>query len=165
IALLLFGTAVDTQNASSLSNLDTTAAEYRALARAVIAVPVPPLFAVYDLQFANNDLQMAASISDMQQVLNDPMRGLLGLQNFTSLATNNAELFVQIDSMFKTGGIVFASEEPGHAWGSFAAAAASSSAAEQAALSSAAQNGNPAASNTGSDPSGLSSLLDLLQSQ
>lgn len=136
IALLLFGTAVDTNNKSTLARLSATAAEYRALSRDTARLPVPSLLAVYQLQLTNNYALMAAAIGNMQQVLSDPMRGLLGLQTFVQLAYGNAQTLLQINSLLKQGGIVFASSEPGAAWASYTAQTVANSAKLQAAIQS-----------------------------
>lgn len=133
--------AVDQNSGSPLTALGSVAREYRVLAEAIIKLPTPPIFVPLAMELANNYQAMAAAVIQMQQLHDDPVQGLLGLQNFKSISDQNAQLLLTIDSDLKTSGIVYGKGEPGAAWAQF-----------DAAMRLAAQNAQTAAVPQGSAP-------------
>ena len=108
--------AIDNSDPSTLSQLPAAAREYRAFAADIIRTPAPASLSNSELQIANNYSRMADSITDLQMVLSDPTRGLLGMQTYASLFNTNEQLFIQIAGALQKNAILFTKDEPGHVW-------------------------------------------------
>jgi hypothetical protein len=119
-ALLPAATYADQNTAESLRGLKSIAHEYRALAADVARLPTPTIFAPQAAQLANNYTAMAAADEEMTYLDSDPVRGLLGLQNFKAISNQNISIFLQLGSYLKTSGIVYGKSESGAVWNEFA---------------------------------------------
>lgn len=115
-ALLPVATAVDRNSAAPLAQLTTIAREYRALAAAIVRLPTPPIFTPAAMSLANNYVAMAAAAEEMMHLHDDPVRGMLGLQNFKTLSNQNISLLLSVGVSLKNSGIVYGKSEPGIAW-------------------------------------------------
>jgi len=98
--------------------LSQIGAAYAAIAQGLEEVPVPQTLAPLHLQAVNNFLKLSATYADMQTVGSDPLRGLVGLQDYESLMDANARVFINIAQELSKDGILFTKDEPGSAWGS-----------------------------------------------
>ncbi|MDE2213093.1 MAG: hypothetical protein KGJ34_00980 [Patescibacteria group bacterium] len=121
--ILSVGFAIDNNNATTLAQLPATANAYQALAKEIIGIPVPNSLAGVQLQIANNYLEMSGSIGDMETVLNDPIRGLAGLQEYDALVSQSVTLYTQIAQTLQNDDILFGKGEAGTVWSSFLAQA------------------------------------------
>ena len=119
VALYPLAVALDNNSEASLSLLRPIAAEYRALAAAVMKLPTPPMFAPYSVALANNYMAIAVACDEMAQVHGDPLRGMLGLQNFVERNAQNAQVLYRIGETLKNSGIVFTRAESGAIWSTF----------------------------------------------
>ncbi len=111
--------AVDTNDGTGLSKLSAVAQAYKELARDVIAVPVPSSLASSQVAIANNYARMASACGGLQAVLTDPARGLLALQEYSSLYNSTQTLYIKIAETFKSNGILFGGDELGSLWAKF----------------------------------------------
>ena len=114
--LVAMGYATDYQDSSKLADFSARAAEYRALAKDLAAVPVPSTIAPLHLKVINDFNAMADTYADMQVVVADPLRGLTGLQTFNSLSDEEMRLFINIAQELGKDGILFNTGEPGSGW-------------------------------------------------
>lgn len=118
-ALLAVGKATDYADPSALAPLATISAAYAALASDLAAVPVPPTIAPLYLQLINNLSRMSDAATEMKKSLDDPLRGLAGLQTFQTAGTEAARVLTTLAEQLSKGGILFNKDEPGAAWSVF----------------------------------------------
>jgi len=116
---LAVGTASDSQSPAALAQLKIIGAAYRAIADGLIQVPVPKTLSPLHLQLANDFAAMAAGYPDMETVLTDPLRGLAGLQRYTSLLDEAQRVLTSIAQQLSKDGILFSKDEPGNSWNAF----------------------------------------------
>lgn len=116
--LYLISTAGETGDASTLNELGSIGAEYKALAKDLAALPVPQTLSPLHLSVINDFARMGATFSDMQTILTDPLRGLGGLQLYQSLSGETSRVFTSIATIFSKNGILFNKDEPGVTWNS-----------------------------------------------
>jgi hypothetical protein len=119
--LLAIGYANDTQDKTQLEKLPPIGAAYRTMATELLALPVPQTLAPFHLQVVNDYFKIAASYADMHTLLADPLRGMVGLQNYESLMDEEGRMFINIAQTLNKDGILFTKDEPGSAWGVFLA--------------------------------------------
>lgn len=117
--ILAMGRATDNHDSSQLADLSAIGKEYKAIARDLANTPVPQTLAPIFLQVVNDYVRMANTYSDMQAVLDDPLRGLQALQLYESLMQETTSLLTSIAGEFSKNGILFNKDEPGDAWSSF----------------------------------------------
>jgi hypothetical protein len=115
--------AVDRSSSAPLAELTIVAAQYRKLAAAIVSLPTPPIFTPTAMQLANNYAAMAVAIEDMKHIHDDPIRGMLGLENFKMTSGKNIPLLLSIGTSLKNSGIVYGKAEPGATWNALVAAA------------------------------------------
>lgn len=120
--LQTFGYVVDYKDATKLASLKNTEQQYTNLAEALTNMSVPSTLAPLHLQAVNDLGQMANDIEDMRAVVNDPLRGLKGLQGFTSRMNELTRVLTTIAGSFSKNGILFSKDEPGSAWSAFVSA-------------------------------------------
>ncbi len=101
---------------NNLPKLLAIGKEYAAFAKELSLVPAPQSLAAYHLSLINAYTQAADSYEDMAQLDTDPLRGLAGLQMYSTTITNIQKLFINITSVFDKRGILFSKDEPGAAW-------------------------------------------------
>ena len=114
--LLAVGQAIDTNNSTKLAELKNIGGAYADLANALSSVTVPETLAPLHLQIVNNFAQMQNLISNMQTVLDDPLRCLAALELYEGLIQETSRVFTNIAQQFSGNGILFTKEEPGSAW-------------------------------------------------
>ncbi len=113
---LAIGAITDSQNAAAIAELKTIGAAYRALAEAIAETPVPQTYSPLHLQLANDFAAIAASYPDMQTMLDDPLRGLAGVQRYSALIDEARRVLTNIAQLLSKDGILFSKDEPGAAW-------------------------------------------------
>lgn len=118
-ALFAFGEALDYQDRAKLAPLAAAEEAYAAIAADLTAVAVPETIAPLHLQVANNFAAMGKAAGEMRAVLDDPLRGLGGLQVFQSSSEEAERLFITIAGMLRNNGILFSKDDPGAAWSAF----------------------------------------------
>ncbi|MBC7837012.1 hypothetical protein H7X87_04550 [Acetobacteraceae bacterium] len=116
--LLAIGYATDYKDKTKLSTLPAIAKEYKALADDLSRVAVPVTLAPLHLQIINNYARMADLYDDMAVMLDDPLRGLGGLELYESLIQETARVFTNIAQQLSKDGILFTKDEPGNTWSS-----------------------------------------------
>ena len=82
-------------------------------------VAVPETLAPLHLQAVNAVGLVAASFGDMRAVLQDPLRGLGGMQRYQLKLGEVGRVFTAIAGIFSKNGILFNKDEPGQAWNVF----------------------------------------------
>lgn len=115
-ALYAIAYATDYQDAASVAKLSTISKGYAALAADLADLPVPSTYAPLYLNFINNMARMSGAAGDMKMVLEDPLRGLTGLQVFQSAAAEGARVLTTLADQLSKGGILFTKDEPGNTW-------------------------------------------------
>lgn len=118
-ALVAVGKATDYADAAALAPLATISAAYAALASDLAMVPVPPTIAPLYIQLINNLSRMSDAAAEMKNVLDDPLRGLAGLQSFQTAGGEAARVLTTLAEQLRKGGILFNKDEPGAAWAVF----------------------------------------------
>lgn len=114
-----FGTTVDYQDQSKLGPIRSAGPAYSALAAALMQLVVPDTMAPLHVQVANNLYAMGRAANEMTLVIEDPLRGLGGLQVFQSSGDETARLLTAIANTFNNNGIIFTEDDPGSAWSAF----------------------------------------------
>ena len=115
------GTAIDTNSDAILKNLPAASAEYRAIAKNIMALPIPRSFAALAVQMANADMNLAVACDLLQQVHADPASGLAGLQEYSNLSDASIPLYSNVSKTLNRFGVTFAKGEPGNGWDTFRA--------------------------------------------
>jgi len=113
---LALGYATDSGDAKQLSGLSSIGREYKALAQDLGALSVPKTISPLHLQMMNNFMRIADTYVDMKTVIEDPLRGLAGIQLFQSLTNETTRVFTTIATNFSKNGILFNTDEPGNTW-------------------------------------------------
>lgn len=122
--LIAVGYATDYQDDSRLAPLKSACPDYAALAEDLVAVPVPQSLAPLYLEAVNDTVAMGAACTELNYVVDDPLRGLTALQQFESVDDEATRVFTSIAENLNTDGILFSKDEPGAAWSAFSAASA-----------------------------------------
>ncbi|HVZ76009.1 MAG TPA: hypothetical protein VG934_01920 [Candidatus Paceibacterota bacterium] len=108
--------ASDSGSSAPLSQLTAIGKDYQGLVKDLLAVPVPPTFAPFHLKVINDFSTMAASFTDMQAMIDDPLRGIAALQTYQSNNNEATRVFINIAQALNQQGILFNTSEPGAAW-------------------------------------------------
>jgi hypothetical protein len=104
---------------TTFSQLETIGEAYAAAAEDLAAVSVPRSIAPLHLSIANNLQKIAATYTDMEALLADPLRGMSALQQYEFLMDETARMFTNVAQALQQGGILFTESEPGHGWSAF----------------------------------------------
>ncbi len=120
-ALYAVGYAMDHHDASALNTLTGIGQAYENVAAALAKVPVPPTVAPLHLQLINDLSKMGAAAGEMKTVVDDPLRGLSGLQSFQTSGGEAARVLTTMKQQLSKGGILFTKDEAGSLWSSFPA--------------------------------------------
>lgn len=115
--ILAIGDMTDTGSKAKLADLSAIQTEYRAITRELAVLPVPPTLAPFHLQVINDLAHITDVYEDMKVVLEDPLRGIAGLELYRSLTDELARVFINIAQAFSKNGILFTKEDPGNTWG------------------------------------------------
>jgi len=118
-AYVAVGYAVDNNDTKQAAVLTAIGKEYEAITQELLSVEVPQTLSPLHLQIINNFSRVAASFTDMQTILEDPLRGFGGLQTYNNLTGEISRMFTNIAQSFAKNGILFTKEEPGSTWSSF----------------------------------------------
>jgi hypothetical protein len=118
--LVIVGTAIDSQNSDELKKLVPIEADYDALTKDLLKVSVPQTLSPLHLQIVNNFSALTESYTDMAHLIDDPVRGLAGMQNYRALTGETRRVFTNVAQEFVKDGILFASGEPGAGWAALA---------------------------------------------
>jgi hypothetical protein len=121
-ALRAVGLAIDQDDVTHFKKLAPIAEAYRAIARGLLAVPVPQTLSPLHLAIINNFSAMAAALADAEATPTDPLRGLVGLQRFELLLQESGRVFTTIAEQLNSSAILFTKDEPGNAWSVFLSA-------------------------------------------
>src|SRR3990167_5390591 len=105
--LLAVSLAIDNNNPAELSALIRIQTEYEGLVEDLAAVSVPKTFAPLYLQSLNSLGAVAASVEDLQKILNDPLRGLQALKQYQSKLGEVGRVFTSIAEALGKNGILF----------------------------------------------------------
>ena len=114
--LVAVGRATDNNDPAYLAPLAAIGAEYQAIADELAALFVPQTLAPLHLQVVNNFARMAETYPDMAMVVEDPLRGLSGIQLYQSLVQETERVLTNIAQQLAKNAILFDKSEPGAAW-------------------------------------------------
>lgn len=113
------GNAADNNDPKALQALPPLAKQYKTLAQALLKVPVPQTVVPLHLIIVNDFEGAAENIVGMETLLSDPLRGMISLNQFSSLISEENRVFTNIAQQFQGDGILFKSTEPGNVWNVF----------------------------------------------
>lgn len=119
---IVLAKATDTGDASGLPALAAIGGEYRAMADALAALPVPQTLSPLHTQAVQNLYRIAQMYPDMAKAVDDPLRGVAALQRYQLLMGETGRILTNIAEALKKGGILFSKDEPGSAWEVFLSA-------------------------------------------
>jgi hypothetical protein len=114
--LQILAETTDTQDPATTQKLIPIQKEYKNIADLLAATPVPKTLSPFHLELINEYERLAGSFDDMRLVVNDPLRGLQGLQVYQSAAGISVKVFTNIAQALNKNGILFKKDEPGAAW-------------------------------------------------
>ena len=114
--LLAVSKATDNNDPAELKALVRIQAEYEGLVKDLASVAVPKTLAPLQVQALNSLGTVAASVEDLQKILNDPLRGLQALKQYQSKLGEVGRVFTSIAETLAKNGILFNKDEPGSAW-------------------------------------------------
>ncbi len=114
---LIYG--VENNDAEQFAVLGRLAKEYKEIADVLARVNVPQTLVPLHLQVVNGFLRIASEHSNMQSLAQDPLRALVGLQNYYSVADEVSRVFTTLAEQFDKNAIIFNEDEPGHTWSAF----------------------------------------------
>jgi len=117
--LLAVSKATDNNDPAELKALVRIQAEYEGLVEDLASVAVPKTIAPMHVQALNSLGTVAASVEDLQKILNDPLRGLQALKQYQSKLGEVGRVFTSIAEALSKNGILFNKDEPGSAWAVF----------------------------------------------
>ena len=117
--LLAVSLAVDNNDPKELTALTHIQTEYERLVEDLAAVSVPKTVAPLYVQALNSLGAVAASVGDLQKIINDPLRGLQALKQYQSKLGEVGRVFTSIAEILNKNGILFNKDEPGAAWSVF----------------------------------------------
>ena len=117
--LLAVSKATDNNDPAELKALARIQADYEALVEDLAALAVPNTLAPLHTQALNSLGAVAASVGDLQKILNDPLRGLQALKQYQSKLGEVGRVFTSIAEALSKNGILFNKDEPGAAWAVF----------------------------------------------
>ena len=109
-------TATDNGDPKRLAPLTAIGADYSALAKDLVGVPVPSTLAPLHLKVVNDLERVAETMPDLKVLYDDPLRALASLQFFEALNQEMLRLFINIAQEFSQNGILFNKDDPGQAW-------------------------------------------------
>ncbi|MES2203110.1 MAG: hypothetical protein V4474_02210 [Patescibacteria group bacterium] len=121
--LSAIGYALDYNDPKRLTAAETARIQYLKLTRDLITISVPPTIAPLHLAAVNNLAAMAQAVVDIETVVDDPVRGLAGVQKFNALLGETSRIFTAIANSFAKDGILFSKDEPGSTWAAFSSSA------------------------------------------
>lgn len=114
--LIAIDNAAATNNEEAFEDFPEIQARYAALAEAIASMPVPQTLSPFHLQLANEFAQIAATYSQMQKLVTDPIAGLAGAQQYNSLTAESGRVFINIAQTLNKNDILFGKDEPGALW-------------------------------------------------
>lgn len=116
--MVIIDAVTSSQDGSQLKQLEPIKARYQTLVENLRRIPVPRTLAPFHLQLVNNLKAIVGAYGAMEQLTNDPLRGLAGLQSYKSLTDETMSVFINIAQSLHKDGILFNKDEPGAAWAS-----------------------------------------------
>lgn len=116
---LALGAATDQHDKTKLEALTAIGAGYLAIAHDLAQVPTPNTFVPLQLQLANDYASLADTYADMKTIIDDPLRGLAGVQRYNALVNEASRLLTTIAGQLSKDGILFNKDEPGSTWNAF----------------------------------------------
>lgn len=111
--------AMDYSDEASIAKLERIGDAYADLAAAIADTPVPSTYAPLHLQLLRNLSTMSAAAREMAEALNDPLRGLAGMQAFQTAGAEASRVLTTLAGQMNKSGILFNKDEAGSAWASF----------------------------------------------
>ena len=109
-------TATDKGTNTELKKLSAVEANYRALVKDLVALPVPQTYTPFHLGIVNDFAHIADTYPDIEALISDPLRGLVGLQKYQALGDEIDRMFINIAQTLNKDGILFSSTDPGRGW-------------------------------------------------
>lgn len=114
--LTYFSDAVEKNDSTALAHVQEIGAAYAKIAQAAVKVPVPEEAAAAHLAVVNAMAQLGSTITDLGSVTNDPIRAMLGLQQYPDDAAQLATALQTMNAVFVADGVTLTDTDPGHSF-------------------------------------------------
>lgn len=112
-ALDLFSSLVKKDDASAAVNLKDLGKGYANAASAMMETPAPSSISASHVALANAFKRMSDAITNMSFYGEDPLRGFLGLSQYTDATEELTRAFGGVGAVLGAGGVTFSGTEPG----------------------------------------------------
>ena len=106
--LTYFTDATQKGDANAITNMNRIAKGYADTAAAITKIPVPAEAAAADLSLVNVMAHLSATITDLAAVQADPIRGMLGLQEYETDSDSLVTALSAVGDVFTAGGVSIA---------------------------------------------------------
>lgn len=117
--LRVIGSAADQGNGVSFEKIIPIQKAYQDLVGELLSTPVPQTISPLHLLMINGLEKFSGVLADLQAIPTDPLRGLLGLQNYQLVLDEEQRVFTTIAQQLQRNAILFTKDEPGSAWSEF----------------------------------------------
>lgn len=104
---------IENKDRTELAKLSTTAVVYQKLATDIASLQVPISLSTIDLDFLNGYAGLGKALLDVQNVLDDSMRGFIGITEYEYSANQIVGTTKALRSFFSEKHIVFSASDPG----------------------------------------------------
>ncbi|MDD5318408.1 MAG: hypothetical protein PHF79_01105 [Candidatus Pacebacteria bacterium] len=89
---------------------------YKNVSLSLSKLSVPSDIVQTHLALINSYYAIYSVLNDINNYQKDPLKGLLAIQEYQALATQQNDIYTQISGYFQNNGIIFNDNEPGSAW-------------------------------------------------
>ncbi|HVW71799.1 MAG TPA: thrombospondin type 3 repeat-containing protein [Candidatus Paceibacterota bacterium] len=114
--LTYFSDAVEKNDATALSHVLAIGTAYTKTAQEAAKVPVPEEAAAAHLAVVNAMAQLGSTIGDLASVNQDPIRAMLGLQEYPQDIDQFVSALQAMNAVFTADGVTLTDSDPGHSF-------------------------------------------------
>lgn len=105
--------ALENNDNSALEKLKEIADGYKAMAKALMNVPVPSSLLPEHVALANSFMYMSDATRDLTVFSDDPIRAFVGLGVYRSRLLDLSQVFINLDGIFTESDVTFTQGQPG----------------------------------------------------
>lgn len=127
--LTYFSDAVEKNDTTALSHVQQIGTAYVKIAQAAAKVPVPTEAATAHLAVVNAMAALGGAITDMAAVNQDPIRAMLGLQEYSGDVAQFSSALQAMNAVFASASVTLTETDPGHSFFNLTNVAATQAAA------------------------------------
>lgn len=114
--LTYFSDAVERNDTTALSHVQQIGTAYSKIAQAAVKVPVPQEAAAAQLAMVNAMAALGGAITDMASVNQDPIRAMLGLQEYSGDVAQLISALQSMNAVFASDSVTLTDTDPGHSF-------------------------------------------------